>query len=588
MFGKILMFKKDIIYLENLKGEADSNYIGYHLIFEDSLHKIVGEIVGIDKTQIEVLLIGEIINGAFSSGCLKKPSIVSVARVIYKSELELILGSQEYNNKENLLLGTSSIYKDYVVTCPTNELFSNHFAILGNTGSGKSCGLTSLLQNTFYSSTDKPPVNAHMVLFDVYGEYTNTFNKLNETPGLHFKKISTETKFADGELLNIPAYLLDADDLAILLGVNEVSQISVINKTLELVRIFKSKEQKAVEFKNDIIARCCLDILSSGKTAAQVRDQIISVLSSYNTESLNLNSTISQPGYDRTLRQCLLIDDQGKINAINHVVDFFQRYIKVDLDSDKLSKEVVYSLKDLYESLEFALISEGSLVSNEAFEKNNSLKSHLLGIINSSDEEYFQPGNEYMTKDQYVRRFFQLSENGEACQLVDVNLSNLSDKIAKAITKIYSKLFFTFTTSLDKRGSFSIHILLEEAHRYVQNDTDIDILGYNIFDRITKEGRKYGTILGFITQRPNELSKTALSQCSNFIIFRLFYPEDLKIVKEMSSNVTDETIEKIKTLHPGTGLAFGTAFKVPLLVNFPLPNPLPVSTSLKIDDLWFE
>ena len=97
-----------------------------------------------------------------------------------------------------------------------------------------------------------------------------------------------------------------------------------------------------------------------------------------------------------------------------------------------------------------------------------------------------------------------------------------------------------------------------------------------------------GTIVGFITQKPSELSKTALSQCSNFIVLRLFFPDDLKIVSGMSSNVTEETLEQIKTLHPGMGLVFGTAFKIPLLAGFPLPNPLPVSTSLDVSRVWYE
>ena len=193
-----------------------------------------------------------------------------------------------------------------------------------------------------------------------------------------------------------------------------------------------------------------------------------------------------------------------------------------------------------------------------------------------------------MSRAEFVEDFFKTGPHGENVQLVDINLSFIEDSFAKCLTKIFSRVFFEHTTSLQDRGSFPIHIVLEEAHRYVQNDSDINVLGYNIFDRITKEGRKYGTILGFVTQRPNELSKTALSQCSNFVVFRLFYPEDLEIVKGISSNVTDETLEKIKTLKPGMGLVFGTAFKVPLLVKFPLPNPMPISTSIKIDKVWYQ
>ncbi|MCX4364467.1 MAG: DUF87 domain-containing protein [Bacilli bacterium] len=586
MFGKILGFENSNIFVENNKGVADTNYIGYHVVFPEPDHKIVGEIIGIGEKQVTIMLIGEIINGKFSNGVLKKPSMNSVARIIFKSELESILGNQNYLDHANLLFGTSPIYKDYVITSSLNNFFANHFAIIGNTGSGKSCGLARLIQNVFFTSSNELPKNAHVCLFDVYGEYYNTFDEMDKFPGLHFKKYTTQQEFGSSQLLTIPAYFLGVDDLAILLGATEPTQLPVLAKAIDLVKIFKSHDPKAEEHKNDIIAKCVLDILSSGKSSTQLRDQVVSVLSSYNTETLNLNSLIRQPGYDRTLRQCLNIDDQGKINSMNLVIDFLQKHIRVDIDKVELQGDVTYTLSDLYYALEFALINEGALTSETVFDRNNVLKSRLQSIINSSKVNYFA-FDDYISKPEFVEKFFTAGEGGETAQLVDINLSFIEDRFAKCLTKIFSKLFFEYTTELEDRGSYSIHIILEEAHRYVQNDSDISVIGYNIFDRITKEGRKYGTIIGFITQRPNELSKTALSQCSNFVVFRLFYPEDLNIVRGISSNVTDETIEKIKTLHPGMGLVFGTAFKVPLLVSFPLPNPMPISTSLRIDEVWY-
>ena len=587
MFGKILGFDQSKIILENNNGIADTNYIGYHVVFPEQDHKIVGEIVGIDATKITVLLIGEIINNRFSSGVLKKPSMNTTCRIIFKSELESILGSQNYLDKNNLLFGTSPIYKDYVVTSNLNNFFANHFAIIGNTGSGKSCGLARLIQNVFFTSSNEIPKNAHMCLFDVYGEYYNTFDEMEKFPGLHFKKFTTQLDFGNATLFAIPTNFLGVDDLAILLGATDATQLPVLAKALDLVRIFKSNDPKAEEYKNDIIARAIIDMLSSGKTSNQMRDQIVSLLSSYNTPSLNLNSVIKQPGYDRTLRQCLNIDDQGKINAMNLVVEFIQSYVKVDNEDINLDQNITYSLQDIYYALEFALINEGSYTNEMVYDRNNVLKSRLQSIINSDQVNYFT-SDKYWTKEDFIKNFFSTADGTVPCQLVDVNLSFVEDRFAKNLVKIFSKLFFEFTTVNEPRGDYSIHILLEEAHRYVTADTDTEVLGYNIFDRITKEGRKYGTILGFITQRPKELSKTAISQCSNFIVFRLFYPEDLEIVRSISSNVTDENIEKIKTLHPGMGLVFGTAFKVPLLVNFPLPNPMPVSTSLRIVDSWYK
>ena len=584
MFGNIIKFEKSKIYVENIKKIADTNYIGFHVVFEEPNHKTVGEITEINKDVIGIQLIGEIVDGIFANGVMKKPGMNTIARIIYKSELELILGNQDLSNRSNLLIGSSPIYKDYIITSNINEFFANHFAVIGNTGSGKSCGLSRLIQNVFFTANNNIPINAHMCLFDVYGEYYNTFDEMDKFVGLHFKKYTTEIRFGDANLLTIPAYLLTVDDLAILLGVKDSSQLPILSKSLELVRIFCSNDPKSVDYKNDIIAKTVLDILSSGKNSTQIRDQVISILTTYHTEAINLDSKIRQPGYERTLRQCLNIDDQGKINALALVINFLQTYVKVDLDID-LDENITYTLSDLYYALEFALIS--ILTSESAFDKNNILKSRLQSIINSDRNEFFK-FDRYMSRAEFVEDFFKTGPHGENVQLVDINLSFIEDSFAKCLTKIFSRVFFEHTTSLQDRGSFPIHIVLEEAHRYVQNDSDINVLGYNIFDRITKEGRKYGTILGFVTQRPNELSKTALSQCSNFVVFRLFYPEDLEIVKGISSNVTDETLEKIKTLKPGMGLVFGTAFKVPLLVKFPLPNPMPISTSIKIDKVWYQ
>ena len=138
MFGKILSLTGNVIAVENASGIADTNYIGYHIVFEEKDMKIVGEITAIDSKKIEILLIGEISNGVFSNGVLKKPSVHSIPRIIYKSELECILGSQNYLDKKNLLFGRSAVYKDYVVTSDISGFFANHFAIIGNSGAGKS------------------------------------------------------------------------------------------------------------------------------------------------------------------------------------------------------------------------------------------------------------------------------------------------------------------------------------------------------------------------------------------------------------------------------------------------------------------
>lgn len=575
MFGKIKRINNNEVTIENTSGKAISSLIGCHVIFFEDSRRIVGEVTYIDEVEAKILLVGEIINNVFNAGIIKKPSGIAPVRVINKDELELIIGKSEIQ-KENLLLGTSSIYKTFNVSVPLNDIFANHLAIIGNTGSGKSCGVARMLQNLFFINK---PINSHIVLFDAYGEYVETFKNINNL-GLNFASFSGNSKNGKEYQLKFPAWFLDVDDLALLLRVSSPDQLPVLKKSLKLVKIFKSNTPEIKRYKNDIIAKCLMDILTSGRSSSTIRDQVIAVLTHYNTEDLNLDSTIHQPGYDRTFRQCLLIDDSGKMNAIFEVMKFLQQFENIDLESIDIVDAMCYSLEDLYSALEFSLISEGTINNDIIYKEMNILKTRLQSIINSDNKHIFNV-DEYIGKEEFVRDMF-IKNN-----LVNIDLSDIDDDFAKVLTKIYSKLLFNYTTSLEKRGSLSFNIILEEAHRYVQNDNDINIIGYNIFDRITKEGRKYGTLLTFITQRPSELSTTSLSQCANFIVFRVFHPADLEIVRTMSTNVSMANIEQIKSLSPGSAFAFGVGFKIPILVNFELPNPIPESTSVNVKNIWF-
>ena len=147
-------------------------------------------------------------------------------------------------------------------------------------------------------------------------------------------------------------------------------------------------------------------------------------------------------------------------------------------------------------------------------------------------------------------------------------------------------MLFDFTKKLKVRASIPFHIFLEEAHRYVQNDKDNYLIGYNIFERVAKEGRKYGLIFNLISQRPVEISETVISQCSNFIIFKMTHPRDLEYIRKMLPNISSEIVEMQKTLQSGTCVAFGKAFKIPLLVRMDLPNPEPNSTNADVAARW--
>lgn len=569
----------------NIELKEFQNLVNLHVVMEDDDKIIVGEIANIKDGIAYINLLGEIVDNKFVFGVIRKPSFGASVKLISKEKIPMIISVDNYQERKDLYIGTSPIYDGVKIGFNINDFFSNHFAIFGNSGSGKSWGTARLIQSIF-DKKNTVAYRASIFIFDAYGEYYSAFKDISKlAPEVSFKAYTTNTKFSESETIKLPLWLLGIDDIALLLNAEKPTQLPIIEKALKLVNVFARDENEVIKQKNDIIARAILDILSSGKSASQIRDQIFSVLSNYKTKDLNLDSQIYQPGYVRTLKQCLIIDSSGKIREMELITKFMQSFLDDSIELTMPDGSFKYGLDDLRLALDFALISEGSLNSEKIYDEANVLKVRLRTLINSDYAVYFDC-KEYISIDDYIKNLL-LVGNGRKAQIINFNINYVDDRFAKTLTKIYSRLLFEYAKNLDKRASLPFHIILEEAHRYVQNDNDINLLGYNIFDRITKEGRKYGVLLGLISQRPSDLSETSISQCSNFLIFKMLHPRDITYIKEMVPNITSEIIKRLRVLQPGNCIAFGSAFQVPVLVKLDKPNPAPSSSSCDISANWF-
>ena len=560
------------------------NLVGLHVVFEDADKRIVGEIVSVNQIEMLVVVVGEVTKDSFVPGSVKRPSFRANIRLVTLEELELMLGSQNVDDGETNI-GVSNIYDGYRINVNINDFFSNHFSVLGNSGAGKSCTVASIVQKLFMNP--KTPISANFFFFDAFGEYNNAFQNLHQyNPQLNYKYLTTNTEDR-ANLVHIPVWLLDVDDLALLLDATDPTQLPIIEKTLSLVPILTGTSDNVVKRKNDIIARAVQDILLSGNDSTKIRDQVTAVLTKFNTPELHLESQIVQPGYVRTLKQCLYVDKTGKMQEMELVVEFIRGFI-METDAAIASEDLnpYYSLSDLELAMDFALINEGILKSEKVFDYANILSVRLHTLVNSPYKEYFTYDC-FCGKRDYVESLLRKAD-GSKCQIVNFNINYVDDRMAKVITKIISRMLFDVASSITPRGSRAFHIIIEEAHRYVVKDRDMDLLGYNIFERIAKEGRKYGIFLGLITQRPSELSDTCVSQCTNFIILRTLHPNDLDYIRNMVPNISAEIVQQLKSLKPGNCMAFGNAFKVPVSLYVEKPDPEPLSNNVDISTVWYK
>ena len=581
MFDKIVYISDRTAHIK-LKEKANIliNLMNLHLVFEDNVKKILGEVDDMDGHIVKVRFLGEISNNKLIGGTIRKPSLDSKIRVIEQNEIPLITG---LDTDGFMKLGVSPFYNDFPVFLDVNNFFSNHFAVFGNSGSGKSCGVSRLFQNMFKDER-LYPYKANILLFDSSGEYYNAFKNLNEiNSNYHYRFYSTSEVENVGERLRLPIYLLNASDLALLLQATNHSQLPIIERMLKLALVFSQNDVDANNYKNHLIAKAIMTILYTNETAPNKRNEIFSILASCSTEQFNLEAIVKGVGYTRKFRECFLIDNQGQFSESVLLTEYVSSFIKDEFDDFEPRTGVYYDLDTLEKALNFTLISEGWLRNDKTYGDAVTIKVRLHELIVGGNSKFFEYPN-YISLESYLSSL--LINNGRKYQIVNFNLVDIDDDFAKVLTKIYSRLVFEFAKSLKDRASIPFHIIVEEAHRYIQNDTDRFLIGYNIFERIAKEGRKYAVILGLISQRPVELSDTVISQCSNFLIFKMNHPVDVEYIRKMVPNISDEIVEKQKTLQAGTCLGFGMAFRIPLIVRMEMPDPSPLSSNCDVVAVW--
>ena len=580
MLGNILTISKNsaIVSINKNSGTQITDLINLHVIFEDQNKKILGEIDSIEQDTVKISFLGELTSNDFIGGLIKKPSLDAKIRIINEDELKILTGVEN----RSIRLGVSPLYNDFPLNVSIDELFSNHTAIFGNTGSGKTYGICRIIQNIFPKS-QMIPYKANLFIFDSYGEYINAFSKLHENnPFYSFKVITTNMK-KNYEKLNIPVCLLDLEDVLNLLEATNFSQIAMVDTALTYVKMFARNDKEALDFKNHILAKAITSIMYTNQTSSKIRDQIFEILSETNTPELSLETEVPGIGFTRQFRNCFDIDSEGRFAERKIISDYIKSFIDEDRKWNYDSTGVSYSLHDLEVALNFTLYSERYLLNEAMYDSAMSLKVKLHDLATRNNSSFFT--NEgYITIDEYIKRI-QINGNKKS-QIVNFNLEDVDDRFARSIVKIFGRMFMKYTKGLQERASFPIHMILEEAHRYVLEGDDKKLFGYNIFERIAKEGRKYGLILDLITQRPTDLNENVISQCANFLIFKINHPADLEYISKSVPNMSEDVVEKQKTLQSGTCVAFGRIFKIPMIVKMEKADPPPTSANCEIYNNW--
>ena len=208
----------------------------------------------------------------------------------------------------------------------------------------------------------------------------------------------------------------------------------------------------------------------------------------------------------------------------------------------------------------------------------------------------FQPPAECM-KMEWLERMVHTISAGRAAQsgrcggIKIIDFSEVPSDVLPLMVSLLAQIVFSTSlwTQNDKRHP--IAIMCDEAHLYIperMRADSADAVAVEIFERIAKEGRKYGIGLVVISQRPSEVSRTVLSQCNNVIAMRLTNGDDQSVIKRLLPDSLGSFGDLLPVLDVGEALVVGDASLLPTRVRISEPVMKPDSQTVAFWDRWSE
>ena len=169
-----------------------------------------------------------------------------------------------------------------------------------------------------------------------------------------------------------------------------------------------------------------------------------------------------------------------------------------------------------------------------------------------------------------------------------IDFSEVPSDILPLIIGLVARLVFSIQQWTNKDKRHPIALLCDEAHLYIpeRHETGMSEAGLRSFERIAKEGRKYGVGLAVISQRPAEVNRTVLSQCNNFIAMRLTNAEDQAVIRRLMPDTLGGFADLLPILDIGEALVVGDAAMLPSRIRIDKPNNEPSSATVPFWDRW--
>ena len=531
----------------------------------------------------------------FDPGITVLPTLDTLARVATAELLDVVfkdapkrnppddaMEGQKYDHA--LELGIPVASRENRLYASYNDLFSRPLAIVGNTGSGKSYTVASLLQRALSVVGEVP--RPRFFILDINGEYGRAF----DTP---IKTKAHDEIYLNGEPFSVPLWLMNAREICLWLGAAEQTQEPVLKDFWSLAKGGSSTSgSTSLDYLSEALLRLegIQEVLPSNRPVNRVvRDhwqQFRSFVSpeqfdgmaEFQAEIDKLPALSDKTQFTGFADHRLVLEILGKIRlAIQQKLPETRSLAQESADKPiHFPISVLSNPKSLVEAVR-GHDDEGRLrqwIATLQLRLNTRLSDKRWRCF------YDYDGRGHSTFERWLNDL-GIGDSGRMVNVIDCSM--LGYEILPYVCGIIGRTLLELREQVqaDRRFKEPWVIVLEEAHNYVRPQRQDEDKGIGIsrqsFERIAKEGRKFGLSIIVASQRPSEISQTIVSQCANFVMHRLQNPDDIEHFKSIVPTQSRRLLDQISILSSGEAITFGSAFHVPTRVHIHAPSRTPWS-----------
>lgn len=543
----------------------------------------------------------------FKRGLETFPSVGDIVILPTEDQLRSIIESGE---NRRVYIGNSPLVGNAKVMIDPDRLFGRHLAVLGNTGSGKSCSVAGLIRWSLESAKEQlsdntKTVNSRFIVLDPNGEYSKAFS---DEMDAKLYTVNLEAKDG-GKQLKVPLWFWNTDEWCGFTKASPKTHRTTIVHALKSVKsgiIFEklSKQRELASY-----VRTVIDTIEINKATGSPWGKFPLPKNFHISVEKWASGIDADENYSDELKNAI---QEFKIKAEKLIDARSGSYPHYDYTIAEVDS-LIMLLKNIYAKAggreeDFLPVDEDSPI---AFTGENFVRAIEANaeILNTTDYIVtLIPRIKTLLTDVRVKKVIDnvdidLNEwlenyigtnNSESLTIIDLSL--LPSDVTSIITAVIARMVFEAQQRYFKLNKQCLPtvLVMEEAHYFVKRyiddaeNTGPTTQCCKVFEKIAREGRKFGLGLVLSSQRPSELSPTVLSQCNSFLLHRISNDRDQELILRLLPDNMRGILREIPSLPSQYAVLLGWASELPVMVKMrTLPkNQRPQSDDPDYWDVW--